>query len=237
MPKIHVVPRKEDLHQERLADKVVLVLDVLFATSTIVTVLAKGAREVIPALDETDARAQAGLNGACLLAGEKNIRTISGFASPLPLALLRENPAHRSIIYSTTNGTVALRQAAGAAAVYAAALLNGAAAVQRVITAHPEQTVLIVCAGSGGSMNLEDFYGAGYLVDLLQNARRDYDCSDAARAARMLYQHTDAGECLLASRIGRIISDMGHAEEVRFAARKSEFDAVPVLRNGRLQLY
>jgi 2-phosphosulfolactate phosphatase len=51
MPKIHVLLKKEELDAQRLEDKVVVVLDILFATSSIVTALAHGATEVIPAID------------------------------------------------------------------------------------------------------------------------------------------------------------------------------------------
>ena len=53
--KVHVLFRKEDLDHERLEGKVAIVLDVLFATSTIITALASGATEVIPTLDEAGA--------------------------------------------------------------------------------------------------------------------------------------------------------------------------------------
>ena len=55
--KVHVLYRKEELDHERLEGKVAIVLDVLFATSTIITALANGATEVIPTLDEAGARA------------------------------------------------------------------------------------------------------------------------------------------------------------------------------------
>jgi 2-phosphosulfolactate phosphatase len=51
MAKIHVLLKKEELDNQRLPGKVVVVLDVLFATSSIVAALAHGASEVIPALN------------------------------------------------------------------------------------------------------------------------------------------------------------------------------------------
>src|SRR4051795_11349100 len=58
--KIHVLTKKEELDSVRIPGKVVIVLDVLFATTTMITALAHGAREVVPVLDEAAARAQAG---------------------------------------------------------------------------------------------------------------------------------------------------------------------------------
>ena len=160
-----------------------------------------------------------------------------GFASPTPLALLKEDIAGRKLIYSTTNGTVALRQSARAEHVYAAALLNGEAVVERILRSHRGQTILIVCAGSMGMVNLEDLYGAGYLVDLLSNALDESsDFSDAALAARSLFRAEDATDCLLRARVGRMMIERGLTHEVHYAAELSTLDAVPKLVGGRLVL-
>ena len=196
--KVHVLYRKEELDHERLEGKVAIVLDVLFATSTIITALANGATEVIPTLDEAGARAEAQKHpqGSYILAGELYAETLPGFAPPTPLALLEEKIAGRKLIYSTTNGTVALRQSSRADHVYAAALLNGEAVVERVLQRHPGKTILIVCSGSMGMVNLEDLYGAGYLVDLLSRSLDESgDFSDAALAVRSLYRSEDAADC------------------------------------------
>ena len=236
--KVHVLFRKEDLDHERLEGKVAVVLDVLFATSTIVTALAHGAREVIPTLDEAGAKdeAQKHAAGTYVLAGELYAVTLPGFAAPTPLALANEPIAQRKLIYSTTNGTVALRQAASAADVYAAALLNGDAMVKRLVTGHAGQTVVFVCAGSMGSPNLEDIYGAGYLVDLFARmVRADSEAfSDAALAARAVFLGEAPEAALARSRVGRMMIERGLMHEVQFAAELSRLDVVPRLVDGRL---
>lgn len=237
--KVHVLYRKEDLDHEKLEGKVAIVLDVLFATSTIITAMANGVTEVIPTLDEAGARAEAQKHpaGSYVLAGELYAETLPGFASPTPLALLEQEVAGRTLIYSTTNGTVALRQCSRADHVYAGALLNGEALVNRVLDKHPGKTILIVCSGSMGMVNLEDLYGAGYFVDLLSRALdENSDFSDAALAARSLYRSEDAADCLLRARVGRLMVERNLIPEVQFAARLSVFDAVPVLEGGRLRL-
>lgn len=235
--KVHVLYRKEDLDHERLEGKVAIVLDVLFATSTIITALANGATEVIPTLDEAGARAEAQKHpeGSYVLAGELYAETLPGFASPTPLALLKENIAGRKLIYSTTNGTVALRQSSGADHVYAAALLNGEAVIRHVVRHHPGRTILIVCSGSMGMVNLEDLYGAGYLVDLLSaTLDENADFSDAALAARSLFRAEDAADCLMRARVGRMMVERNLVHEVHFAAGLSRLQSVPRLVEGRL---
>lgn len=238
--KVHVLLKKEELDPERLDGKVVLVLDILFATSTIVTALAHGCKEVLPALDGDSALAAAkGLpEDSFLLCGELNAITLPGFGHPTPLALLNRPLKGRRLIYSTTNGTVALCNAQKAAHVYAAALLNGEAVVRHVLREHPGSTVLIECSGSGGRFNLEDFYGAGYLVSLLRRLGRVGDLTDAALAAEKLHENVPAEECLLASRVGRMMQNHPpRIEEVRFAATKSRYEVIPRLcSDGLLRL-
>ena len=241
MQKIHVLLKKEELDVERLEGKVVVVLDILFATSSIVTALAHGATEVIPTLDghAALAAAQQFPDGSYVLSGELNAETLPGFVHPTPRALLAAGIAGRRLIYSTTNGTVALAKSQGAAHVYAAALLNGRAVVERIVARHGESTVLIVCSGSSDNFNLEDFYGAGYLVSLFRrclpdNANDTY-FSDSALAAELLHDHCDSVDVLRRARVGRMMLAYRLNAEIDFAARESCYDVVPLLQDGVLR--
>jgi 2-phosphosulfolactate phosphatase len=238
MARIHVLTRKEELDGQRLPGKIVLVVDVLFATSSIAAALANGATEVVPMPDGDAARAEAARRpaGSFVLAGEKDAETLPGFAHPLPLSLSPEAVSGRALILSTTNGSVAIHRSADAARVYAAALVNGEAVIRHLDGALRDETVLVVCAGSGGAFNLEDFYGAGHLVSLLtRGAGARHELSDAALAARELHDRSDALECLSGSRIGRRMRDRGLEREVAFAAQKARFDVVPLLADGRMR--
>jgi len=231
-----VLTKKEELDSVRVPGKVVIVLDILFATTTMVAALAHGAKEVIPVLDEAAARTQAqGLaKDLYVLAGELYAETLPGFAHPAPLSLLEHGVEGKTLIYSTTNGTVAMTQAARAARVYCGALLNARALADHIVARHPRETVLIVCSGSGNNFNFEDFYGAGYVVEcFLQHVG---DLSDAAKAALTLYRHARAPEALLDCRVGRMMAARGLAREVEFACRRDAYPVVPALEDGRLRL-
>lgn len=234
--KVHVLTKKEELDGQRLPGKVVVVLDVLFATTSIAAALAHGAVEVIPCPDGEAARAVAAARppGSCVLSGEYGAETLPGFAHPTPLALLGEPLAGRSLVYSTTNGTVAVHKAAGASRIYAAALANGAAVVRRVVERAEGETVLVVCSGSVDAFNLEDFYGAGHLVSHFTRSAPGWELTDTALAARMLHDGADALACLSASRVGRMMRARGLEREVEWAARADHLAVVPELRGGSL---
>lgn len=235
--KIHVLLKKEELDAQRLPGKTVVVLDILFATSSIVAAMAHGAAEVMPTLDGAAAQAEAARHpaGTCVLSGELNADTLPGFVHPTPLALLAENLEGKSLIYSTTNGTVAVNKSREADHVYAAALLNGEAVVKHIAQHHGDETVLIVCSGSADNFNLEDFYGAGYLVSLFARQGQEHEFTDAALAAMLLHEKCEAGECLRRARVGRMMLERRLDREVDFAAQKNLYTVVPKLEGNRLR--
>jgi 2-phosphosulfolactate phosphatase len=237
--KVHVLTKKEELDSVRVPGKVIVVLDVLFATTTMVAALAHGAREVIPVADEAAAHAHGRTRpaGDFVLSGELYAETLPGFVQPTPLALLEHGVAGKTLIYSTTNGTVAIQQSAEAAHVYCGALLNARALAEHIVARHPRETVLILCAGSGNNFNLEDFYGAGYLVERIADLLGgNADLSDAAKAARGLYRQSRVPDALLDCRVGRVMAARGLQHEVEFACRFDAFPVVPAFAGGRLRL-
>ena len=236
--KVHVLFRREDLDMVKLEGKVVIVLDVLFATSTMIAALAHGAESVIPTLNESQAREAARLLPlqSYVLAGELYAETLPGFASPTPLALMQHPIAGRTVIYSTTNGTVALKESSAASHVYAGALLNGEAVVRHIGRNHREETIVVVCSGSMGNPNLEDMYGAGYFVELIAREFGELrDFSDASWAARALYRSEDAERLLTRCRVGQMMVERSLQHEVKYASQLSALDVVPKLIDGRLR--
>jgi 2-phosphosulfolactate phosphatase len=232
VPTLHVLFTKEAIDPARLRDKVVIAIDILFATSTLAHVLAEGAADVRLAYGEDDAYQLKADVETPLLAGEYHADTIAGFAPATPLALAKQGVKGRNLIYASTNGTVALLRAAAAAQVYAASLLNGAAVARHVATAHPQASVLLVCAGSVGRFNLEDSFGAGHLAAHLVT-QSNYACTDAALATLCIRRGQEPLDVLAESRIGRMMRARGLSDEVAFAACTDTLDVVPVLGEGQ----
>jgi 2-phosphosulfolactate phosphatase len=86
-----------------------------------------------------------------------------------------------------------------------------------------------------GNFNLEDFYGAGYLVQLLaERLGEPADFSDAARVARTLFRSGDPVPTLTDCRVGRMMTERGLAHEIAHAAQLSVLEVVPRLEAGRL---
>ncbi|AMX84203.1 2-phosphosulfolactate phosphatase [Geobacillus subterraneus] len=237
--KVHVVLRKEDIDETALADgKVAVVFDILLATSSITAALAAGARSVVPVYSAAEAE-EVGRrlpDGGYELAGESEGRTITGFHPPTPLFLQTVCPG-KTVILSTTNGTVALRKAMKARAVYAASLLNSPAVGEHICRAHQNETIIVICSGSSGRFCLEDFYGAGYFVHcLIEQGITAAELSDSAMAAWLFYRQYGgegkAKEVLSSSRVGRWMAACGLEKEIDYINRHGALSVIPKLEPG-----
>jgi 2-phosphosulfolactate phosphatase len=233
MPKLHVLLKREDLDPVRLEGKVIIVLDILFATTTIVQAFAQGACRIHPVCDREEALRIAEIVGPCVLAGEYLAQPIPGFYPATPLALTKCGLAGTEIVYCTTNGTPALVSVAHTAHVYVGSMLNGKALVDHVVSRHAQASVLIICSGSLDRFNLEDFHGAGHLIT---HFIRDgnYSLTDSAIAALHAYRGSDTRSALLASRVGQMMTGRDLAAEIDLASSKDMLDTVPALINGSL---
>ena len=236
MPVIHVLTNRHQTDQGRLADAVAVVVDVLFATSCIAIALEHAVAQIVPVLRPEAARdlALTLAPGSFLLAGERDGLPVPGFIEPWPHRLVQENLRDKILLYSTTNGTGALQMSSGAAAVYAAALVNGQAVADHICSTHGGRDVVIVCAGVGTGFALEDFYGAGYVASLLE-ARARYRLTDVARAASLVSDRAEAAECVFDTYTGRMLTERGLATDLRECARKGTAQAVPIFRDGRIR--
>lgn len=235
---IHVVFNKEALETNTLADKVVVVYDVLLATTTIVSALHHGAKEVVPVHDELEARSLKRNNpNDPLIAGEWNGQTIKGFLNPFPTCL-QDQVKGKSLILSSTNGTVAIRYSEGAAFTYIGSLLNGKAVAKQLLNKHDHQTIILVCSGSRGHLALEDVYGAGLTLSHLikESFNSSFQLTDAAKLTLDFYQnHTqEPEEILKSSSVGKMMVREGFEQEIIYASQCNTYPNLPIYRNERV---
>ena len=229
---VEVVPLPSDLRVQHLHDRVVVVLDVLRATTTMIAALSACARE-IKIFDSLDAaRAAARLSRATsrggvadqeLLCGEVRCRKPDDFAlGNSPADFTRDVVAGRTLFMSTTNGTRAIVAASSAPLILVGALVN-ANAVARAL-AGQQRDVTFLCAGTDGQASLEDALGAGAIIDRLsQLADIPFlpKCVADFRAAKPILAHV-----LRTTPGGRNIISADLESDIDFAARLDVFDVI-----------
>ncbi|MBV8212238.1 MAG: 2-phosphosulfolactate phosphatase [Verrucomicrobia bacterium] len=211
-----------------LSDTTAVVFDVLRATSTMITGLECGVERFFPVETVEVARAHKVQDPSLLLAGERGGLPLEGFDlgnSPAEFKAIRG----KSVVLTTTNGTVALHRVRRAKRVYVGALLNLDALAQ-VLDSEDSTSLLLVCAGTGEEFAIEDAIAAGGLVDRLSHK----SLSDAAVLVKSLYREasSDLGAYLRQSRNGRALAGIGKAQDVEECARLAVSQAVGVMQEG-----
>ncbi|WP_104990783.1 2-phosphosulfolactate phosphatase [Deinococcus sp. NW-56] len=207
---------------------VVLVVDVLRATTTAVAYLERGAEALL--LTSTPEVALAQRGERTVLAGERGGRPIPGFdLGNSPVEAATQTFAAQSVVMNTTNGTAAAHLAAASGKhVLLAALTNAHAAARRA-RARATEEIAIVCAGTDGRVGLEDVYAAGVLAEYLL-AMGDFTPDDGARIALTVRRSSgNPAEVLSGSGHGTYLGGIGLEEDVRYAAQISVSTVVPLL--------
>lgn len=234
---VHVTPL--GLGAADLAGRGVVVIDVLRATTTIITALANGAKAVIPAATSEEAvRLASNLEkDGVLLAGERKSVKIAGFAlGNSPLEMTAAAVGGKTIVLATTNGTPALVATQGGDPVLVGAPANFKAVAARARAILAERgDLVIVCAGREKQFAGEDAYTAGRLIKAVRRGLKKVVLNDAARAAAVFVGEFGGwSEALAQSEAARQLAEADLAADVTFAARADRFTVVPTYADRRI---
>src|SRR4051812_35254401 len=184
-PSLYTVLSPALLHLYDVKNTVVVVIDVLRATSTIATALYNGAKEVIP-VDSVERCIQLGRELACITAGERDGQVAPGLQyGNSSFEYPREFIGGKTLVLTTTNGTKLLHMALakGATEIVTGAFLNLSAVCDHLVS--QKKNVILGCAAWKDKPNMEDTLFAGAVVERI----KDYfsiNC-DSSRIAQNLY--------------------------------------------------
>jgi len=234
---------------------IAVVIDVLRASTTIVTALAHGASSVFPRRTVEEARRLAAGLPRALLGGERGGVRIEEFdLGNSPAEYGEHRVRGRPIVITTTNGTAALAACASAAEVLVGGIVNRsavAAAARRLAERQRLSAVHLVCAGTDGLVAEEDRLAAGAILDAARRQRLaraeggrsggdDEQSDPAARSALAAFEAvaSDRGiaaadslaEAFRTCRGGENLIALGMEADLMLAARIDAFDVVPRLR-------
>ncbi|PLR80614.1 2-phosphosulfolactate phosphatase [Bacillus sp. V33-4] len=238
MGTVHVIFQKEMVDPELMEGHIAVVIDVLLATTTIAAALEYGAKEVVPVRDSIHGLEAARIlpDNSFILAGELEGRIIDGFLPPWPTSL-KNHVEGKTLILSTSNGTVAINKAMKAKKIYTSSMVNGAHVASHIKRIDRGEDIIVVCSGSDGSFSMEDFLGAGYFLDsLIGENSEDYMMTDAAKTALLFYRkHAENYDGFLyESVVGKELEEYGLGNEVQFASELNVFSVVPQFFGNKL---
>lgn len=221
---VDVVASVNELIQEEVLFKTVIVVDTLRATSTMVTGLARGAAQIIPVETIGQAKSLAAKHPSYLLAGERNCKKIPGFhLGNSPSEWLAAPLAGKHIILTTTNGTRAILKAAKADHLLIGSLLNGRACAQQA-TAH-QADITILCSGSRNQFALEDGLTAGHLIHWLGQFAENITLNDFGRALYQAYRASlpHLAHVIAAGHTAQRLMQLGCQNDLAFCCQLDKF--------------
>ena len=237
LKRLRVLMTRQEIVPARLSGATAVVFDVFMATTTLLTILENGARDVYPvaSLEEADEVAKNLDTGSLLRGGEQNAARIEGYDhGPFPEEYEPEVVGGKDVIFVTTNGTRAIADAAPADTVLLGTLRN-ARATARYLEASGTGSIYLVCAGAGGRFNLEDFLGAATLLSNMDLA--GFELNDGARLALDFAERhgENVYETLRKGRAGRWFVDNDRMEAFDFVADVGASGLVPEVAGGKLR--
>jgi 2-phosphosulfolactate phosphatase len=211
-----------------VAQRTVVVIDVIRATTTIVEALSAGAKAVYPVAEIEEALRLATSLGRddALLCGERKGVMIEGYVlGNSPREFTAERVAGKDLVMTTTNGTRALAAAMGGSRVLVASFTNLSAVSEALGGA---EDVAIVCAGREDRFAMEDAVCAGILVRRLHSPASGAELNDAARAAHTLTEGVTVDvEFLSSTAAGRQLARIDMAADLELCADVDRHARVP----------
>lgn len=238
--RINVSFTPQSLTQKKVDGRQIVAIDVLRASSTMVTALANGARGIVPVVAPSEAvevRTKLGAENV-LLGGEREGIKIENFdLGNSPLEYSRDIVQGKVIAMCSTNGTALFTLFRYSGTVRVGCFLNLSAVSRDIV--EDGSDVAILCAGDEGDYSSEDTLCAGALVDKLADSLlEEIILNDSARLALLHYNasHERLAESLRDSSHGRDLVALGFGEDLAFVSEIDRFDIAPCFESGQIAL-
>jgi 2-phosphosulfolactate phosphatase len=224
------------LHLYDVRDCVVVVIDILRATSTIATAMYNGAKEIIP-VDSVERCIQLGKELECITAGERDGQVAAGLQyGNSSFEYPREFIGGKTLVLTTTNGTKLLHMALakGATEIITGSFLNLSAVCDHLTEI--KKNVILACAAWKDKVNIEDSLFAGAVVSRVKE-HFDINC-DASQIAKSLYQlaQPDLYEFMKANDASHYhrLTNFGLERDIRHCLTEDLANVLPYYVDGKL---
>lgn len=232
MPTLEVCLSPNLLSLHILTHKTVVVVDILRATSCMVTAIACGVESILPLQDIETCRAMK--SQGYYIAAERDGKQVEGFdLGNSPFSYMEKHLIGQKIAFTTTNGTQVIKLSENSEQIIVGAFLNLSAVASYL--AEQKKNVLVACAGWKGHINVEDTLFAGALVDILTSQNFTIS-NDSALLAQSLYQKHKADLLAFVSLCSHVqrLKNLGIQKDIEFCLQKDVYEAVPILQNGNI---
>lgn len=213
--------------------EIVVVIDVLRATSAICAAFDNGIKAIIPVptVEEAWEYKQKGF----LAGAERKGQIVEGFDfGNSPFSYMKEEFRGQEVVLTTTNGTKSLDVAKDAEIVVVGAFLNLQALCEWL--EKQDKNVLCLCSGWQDKFNLEDTICAGAISEYLLSTGKFTSDEDSSIAAKYLYLSAKDNYFgfLKSSSHRRRLKNLNLNEDIKYCLTPNQSTVIPILKDGKL---
>lgn len=222
-----------DFHQYEEGFDLIVVIDVLRATSAICTAIENGIKGIIPVSSLEEAREYQ--KKGYIVAAERNGAVVEGFdLGNSPYSYMNPELKGKTVVLTTTNGTKAIRIAEEKKTVVIGSLNNLDSLCKWL--AKQERDVLVLASGWKDKFNLEDTICGGAITDILISTGKFYSDEDSSVAAKFIYRSAKENmfSYLKASSHRRRLRKLDLNADVSYCLTPNNLTAIPILKDGTL---
>ncbi len=237
-PTLHTCLSPSLLNVYDVSNSVVVIIDVLRATSTIAAALYNGAKAVVP-VDSVQQCIQIGQQLNAITAGERDGKVVEGLQyGNSPLEYPRAFIEGKTLVLTTTNGTRLLHMASekGAQQIITGSFPNISAVCNHLIAC--QQPVILGCAAWKERINIEDTLFAGAVIQRIES-HFTIHC-DASITAKNLYQQASTDCYAFMQQQGAThyhrLSNYGLENDIRYCLTADIANVLPIYQDGKLSV-
>ena len=233
--KVDIIFTADEVSQEKTKGKICVVIDVLRATSVMITALHNGAEKIFPFKDIKIIQERCENLKNIIKCGERNALKIDGFdLGNSPLEFTKEKVFGKDIYMSTTNGTKAVENSLSAEKIIICSFLNIKSVSEKLL--EYKKDVVIVCAGTNGKFSLDDTLCAGLIIKEMQK-HTEIQMNDVLLAAvRISESHEDIKDILKGSTHYERLLSLGFEKDMEHIFSLNKYSIVPEYKNGYISI-
>jgi 2-phosphosulfolactate phosphatase len=224
------VPTQYPLYAQDMG--IVVVIDILRATSAMVAAFEHGVDRIIPVSTIEEARQYIGRPGY-IAAAERNGEVVEGYGNS-PLAYVGQDLSGQTIVMTTTNGTKAINLAKGARKLVIGSFLNLSALSEWLV--QQDDNILLLCSGWKDKFNLEDSVYAGAVMERLLASGKFGVEEDSSIAAKYMFMSARDNfmSILKAAPRRRRIEQLHLLPDAKYCLTPDQSRIIPMLHEGEL---
>jgi len=214
-------------------DAIVVVIDILRASSAICNAFANGAESLVPVPDLKMAREYK--SKGYMVAAERDgyVQDFADFGNS-PFNFTPERVQGRTIVYSTTNGTMSIEAASKCHMVVIGSFLNISSLENWLL--EQERNIILLCAGWKGKVSLEDSIFAGALASRLMKSGKYSSICDSVTMVVDLWRLAEPDILAYIDKAAQRsrLREKGLDDCIPFCHDMDSTNAIPYLEKGKL---